>query len=112
MTVKEIEDYVWSMIELARISDIIPIPATIIPPREEAAIYEDYSVIDSIIVFNEWLKSYCDENGCEYAAFNSALSDSRGFLRADLSLDLIDPNREGYRELAKTINEIFNKTGI
>nr|MBN2276807.1 hypothetical protein [candidate division Zixibacteria bacterium] len=113
-SVEEMEDYMMSMLDMARFNSIKPLPATIIPLREDGLEsdeynFGDYAIMDSLALFNNWLKSYCRSNGIEYIDFNLILSDSTGYLRNDLSRGPIEPNDAGYEVMARAVNEALIK---
>jgi lysophospholipase L1-like esterase len=104
-TVREMEDYVACMAELARFHGIVPLPTTVIPPVKGAIELKDYSLLDSLAEFNEWLKKYCRENGFIYMDFNGAVADSGGYLAPELSTGQIGLNDEGYRRITDLTTE-------
>jgi lysophospholipase L1-like esterase len=103
--VKAIEDYVACMVELAAVHGIQPLPATIIPPCRDSVDLDDYSIMDSILVYNNWLKEYCMRSGFDLVDFNQALSDDDGFLRVELAASPIDPNEKGYQLMTDVVIE-------
>lgn len=124
-TLHEIEDYVASMVDLARAHNIEPILTTVIPPRsgapdEIAEELGDYALMDSLTAYGIWLESYCSPggekspDGVKCVDIRSALSDSSGFLRSDVSAGAIDPNDEGYRlmsaVLVSELDQLFADT--
>ncbi len=102
-SVKAIQDYVACMAELAAIHGIKPLPATIIPPCKDSVDLGDYSIMDSIFVFNTWLKEYCIKSGFDLIDFNGALSDDEGYLRVELASSPIDPNEKGYQRMSEVV---------
>ncbi|UCD94508.1 MAG: hypothetical protein JSU69_00195 [Candidatus Zixiibacteriota bacterium] len=105
---KEIEDYVTCMAELAASNGIRPLPATIIPILEDSLVESDYHLLDTLARFNEWLKAYCAEKRFDYIDFNSALADVDGFLRPEYSSAAIDLNERGYDQISQTTREVLS----
>jgi lysophospholipase L1-like esterase len=106
-SVREIEDYVACMAELAAFNGIRPLPATIIPILKDSLIENDYHLLDSLALFNEWLRAYCAKKGYDYIDFNAALADKDGFLRPDYSSAAIDLNEQGYDQISRATREVL-----
>ncbi len=49
-----------------------------------------------ILTLNSWLQQYCPANGCTYLDYYTAMVDSSGMLRRELSNDGLHPNAAGY----------------
>lgn len=107
-SVKEIEDYFACLCELARAHNIVPLPTTVIPPCRDVEIPElgDYSLTDSLALFNNWLKEYCRANNFECLDFNVMVADDNEYLSPDLSTGGIGLNEKGYA----LISEMVTKT--
>lgn len=103
-SIKEIYDYVISMVELASINGIRPLPATMIPPCRDSSDLGEYRIMDSIEVFNNLLKRYCDINACEFMDFNGILADTDGFLNPEYASGAIDLNEKGYELISSEVN--------
>lgn len=101
-TAREMFDYVASMAELARCNGIEPILTTVIPPRAEYEVYEHpkYHVADTAAMYSNWLRDYARINGFHIADWAKVVSDEHGFLRHELSVDLVDLNDSGYAAIA------------
>lgn len=101
-TAREMFDYVASMAELARCNGIEPILTTVIPPRAEYEVYEheNYRVADTAAMYSRWLRDYARTNGYHLADWAGAVADDNGFLRHDLSVDLVDLNDAGYAAIS------------
>jgi len=110
-SVREIQDYVSSMAELAKYHNIAPILTTVIPLRDDATDslknnddYIYYPVMDSLQFYNNWLKNYAKQNNIKIINFNKILSDENGYLIHEYSSGLIDLNDKGYQEIS---HELF-----
>jgi lysophospholipase L1-like esterase len=108
-SVKQIQDYVADMAELAAAHSIVPVLTTVIPPRSDYSVYEheDYAVKDSVILYNEWLVSLAAASGFKLADFYLTVTDDDGFLRDDLSVSRVDLNQRGYELISQVVLEIL-----
>ncbi len=109
VTVKELMDYTASMADLARAHDIAPVIGTIIPPRKGAVEIEDsdYSVDDSLAVFNLWLHQGEAAGKWRLVDFHGLLVNEQGHLRKSLSFSGVDPNEDGYRLMTAAIDSVL-----
>lgn len=100
--VKELQDYVSLMARLARASGIEPLLTTMIPPATDIEIEDndDYSLHDSLKVYNQWIAAYCATNGYTCIDFHGALVNADGYMKAELAANEVEPNEEGYRLLS------------
>ncbi len=105
--VEEIREYAQSMADLARANGIMPIFGTVIPPRRGVVDLGDYKIMDSIAVFNEWLRAGAQAGQWRLVEFNRLLADEQGYLRKDLSKDGIDPNEAGYRVMTTALDSVL-----
>jgi lysophospholipase L1-like esterase len=109
-SISELEDYAAAMAELARSHDITPILTTLIPHRESYHVYEsEYQVIDSIAVYNRWVRDYCNRTAVPLVDCNGLLADPRGYLREELSANAVEPNEKGYAVLTTALREALVK---
>jgi len=108
-SVKEIMDYVLSMAELAEGYGIAPILTTVIIPWKEQENPENYSVMDSVRVFNRWLIESSSTRDWRCVDYCAVLSDSLDCLRHDLSIDAIDPNDKGYLLMADAVRYVLER---
>ena len=108
-TAREMLDYVASMAELARCNGIEPILTTVIPPRAEYEVYEhpEYHVADTAAMYSGWLKDYAAAHGFPVVDWAKAVEDDKGFLRHDLSFDLVDLNDSGYAAISAATNAVL-----
>ncbi|MEW6411004.1 MAG: GDSL-type esterase/lipase family protein [Candidatus Zixiibacteriota bacterium] len=104
-TVKELEDYVSLIAQLSRVNGIEPILTTVIPPAVDVEVegHGDYSVHDSLKVYNDWIRTYCTDNEYALADFYSILADSNGYLSGNLASNAVEPNEEGYGLLSEAV---------
>jgi len=109
VTVREVADYVASMAELSRAHNIVPILTTGIPLQKGADDFGEYIVMDSLAAYNRWLVNHCRETGILYVDFNMILADAEGFLNPELAANMVEPNDEGYRQLAEATREVLRQ---
>ena len=99
-TLEEIEDYLASLAELAKVHGIEPLLTTTIPARERL-IYDSYSVADSLVKYNQWLAAFCREHGYLCIDFHGALANNEGFLPRELSISHIELSSAGYERISQ-----------
>lgn len=106
---REICDYVISMAELAQFNDIVPILTTAFPPRSTFEVDEhpDYSVTDTVATYNRWLTEYARGHDILLADWYSAVVDSTGNLRPDLSVSKVDLNQSGYKAISDAVKSVL-----
>ncbi len=100
---EDIEANYSSMAELARAHHIRVVFASLLPAHNYTPESKESFALrprERILALNAWLKSYCAKNGLVYLDYFSALVDSTGMLRRDLSDDGLHPNPAGYKLMA------------
>ncbi len=113
VTAGELTEYVFSMAELARLHDIIPVILTIIPPVRDSSDLsvieevEGYSLIDSITQFNSVVKQFCAEQGVFLVDACQLLTDTNGYLAPEYSAAAIDPNSSGYARITRAVEQVL-----
>jgi lysophospholipase L1-like esterase len=84
-------------IALARAHSIRPIYASILPASGDAAKTRTPEAVQRM---NTWLRDYCIRENLIYIDYYSAMADSNGMMKADLSDDGLNPNARGYRVMS------------
>ncbi|MEA2030939.1 MAG: GDSL-type esterase/lipase family protein [candidate division Zixibacteria bacterium] len=97
----KLKDVVQMMVQLAQANDIIPIVATMIPSGRPAANIGEFSVVDGINDFNDWVREYTKTNQLAMIDYAAAIQDDNGFLPRDCSVDPVHVNDKGYNIMAK-----------
>jgi lysophospholipase L1-like esterase len=103
MTLEAIENNLASMFEMARMSGIRVVIASVLPVSDNGK-NRDGNPINrttqrppqQIKALNEWIKTYAARNGLTYLDYFSAVVDEKGFLKEELSGDGLHPNDKGY----------------
>ena len=106
-TDEEIEGNLATMSELAHANGIKVVLASLLPtagyhhvaggPAPPQTTTRPLSRIGAI---NDWMKTYAQAHGNVYLDYFSAMADSAGQLRAELSEDDLHPNAKGYAVMA------------
>jgi len=104
-TDEEIEGNLTSMCELARANGIGVVLSSITPVsdahrRPPALPMTTRRPPDRIVRLNKWIQTYAAEHRHIYLDYHSAMTDSSGLLREDLSEDDLHPNAKGYAVMA------------
>ena len=103
MTNEEIEGNLASMSELAHENGIKVILASILPVsayHNPAAPQTTTRPMARILPLNEWMKTYTAAHGYIYLDYFSAMVDTAGLLKEELSADDLHPNAKGYAIMA------------
>jgi len=105
LTDEEIEGYLTSMSELASASGIKVILAGLLPTgeshtRANGIPQTTLRPMDRIRALNDWIRAYASAHGHVYLDYFSAMTDGAGLFKAELSLDDLHPNAQGYAVMA------------
>lgn len=103
-TLDQIEANYASMAELAKAHQIRVVFASVLPIHDYSATKNSIGRPPTKIeALNQWLKGYCTASDCIYLDYYSAMLDTNGMLRADLSDDGLHPNAKGYQMMAPLV---------
>ena len=105
MTNEEIQNNLASMAELAKANNIKVVLASITPvsayhAAPNAPPQTTRRPVDRVQAINAWMKSYAAANKHVYLDYYSAMIDSTGMLKTELSEDDLHPNAAGYKVMA------------
>jgi lysophospholipase L1-like esterase len=107
MTLEAIEDNLTSMAELAQANRIHVVLASVLPVSNYGHDAQGNPVDvrtrrppEKILELNAWIKRYAADKGYVYLDYFSAMVDSQGLLKKDLSDDGLHPNAPGYTVMA------------
>ncbi len=108
-----LKDGMSMMTQLAQANDIVPIVSTIIPSGKPEAHIGSFSVVDTLIAFNDWVRQFAAENDLPLIDFAAAIQDEKGFLPRECSVDPVHVNEKGYRILAEAARPVmYGAVGI
>jgi lysophospholipase L1-like esterase len=101
MTDEEIEGNLQSMAELAKAHGIRVVMASITPTSayhtaERAVPQTTSRPLSRIKAINDWMQKYAAANGQVYLDYFSAMVDSSGVMKSELTADDLHPNAAGY----------------
>lgn len=98
-SLKEIQDYFITLIDLSRQNQIMPMALTMLPILADSAFVpedDDYMIVDSINAYNNWLREYCRDNDVLLTELFEPLVNNEGYFKPALAADAIGPNMVGY----------------
>ena len=95
-TLQNIEDNLTSMSELARANGIRVVIASVLPVCDSLKPQTARRPPQQIIALNQWIKAYTAKNGFGYLDYYSAMVDSSGMFKSELTYDCLHPNDAGY----------------
>jgi len=95
-TLQNIEDNLASMSELAKVNGIRVVIASVMPVCDSLRPQTARRPPQQIVALNQWIKSYSAKNGFVYLDYYSAMVDSAGMLKTELTYDCLHPNDAGY----------------
>lgn len=99
VTLEMIEDNIASMTDIARAHHVRVVLSSVLPVLDYPW-RKGLQPAPKIRALNAWLKSYASHNGAVYLDYYSAVVDSAGGFRADLTRDGVHPNLAGYQVMA------------
>ena len=112
-TLENIEENLASMSELARANGIRVVLAAVMPVCDSLRPQTSRRPPQQIVTLNEWIKNYTAKNGFVYLDYYSAMVDSAGLLKQELTYDCLHPNDAGYAVMAplaeRAIEEALRK---
>jgi lysophospholipase L1-like esterase len=109
-SVSAISSNITMMAELAQAHRIRVILASVLPvsdyskaadPQYERTRFRPPALIRAL---NDWMRSYCANNGFTYLDYYSQMVDKAGLLKADLAEDGLHPNAAGYRVMSPVVS--------
>jgi len=104
-----LQDGLTMMADQAHTYGIVPIVATIIPAGKPEARIGDFSVADSLMLFNEWLRGFAAERGYPLVDFAAAIQDDDGLLPRECSVDPVHLNDKGYLILEEALGPVLDQ---
>jgi len=95
-TLQNIEDNLASMSELAKANCIRVVLASVMPICDSLRPQSARRPPQQIVALNDWIKTYSAKNNFVYVDYYSAMVDSTGMLKPELTYDCLHPNDAGY----------------
>jgi lysophospholipase L1-like esterase len=101
MTDEDIQRNLMSMAELAKVHNIKVVLSSILPTSayhtpDRGVPQTTSRPMSRIRALNDWMKQYAAANGHVYLDYFSAMIDSTGVMKAELTADDLHPNLAGY----------------
>ena len=99
MTLKQIEDNLASMCDIARSNNIRVVLSSVMPvyPAEKRPQFFQDRPPEKIVELNRWIRSYAERNRFVYLDYFSAMVGEDGLLKRDLADDGLHPNAAGHK---------------
>jgi lysophospholipase L1-like esterase len=100
---QDIEANYASIAEVGRLHHIRVVFASLLPANNYTEDGKESFALrprERILALNTWLQDYCAKNGLVYLDYFSAMVDSKGMLRRELSDEGLHPNASGYKLMA------------
>ena len=112
ISLEDIEANYTTLAELAALHHIRLVYSSVLPVHEYTERAGDMFTQrppDKIRALNQWLKEYCEKNGCLYLDYFSAMVDDKGFLKKELADDGLHPNPAGYKVMTPLAEAAIEK---
>jgi lysophospholipase L1-like esterase len=103
MTVEQIEANYASLADLARAHSIRVVFSSVTPVHNYTPRSQNMFLTrppEKILALNQWLRSYCEQNGLIYLDYFSAMVDSHGMMQQNLAADGLHPSDAAYKIMA------------
>ncbi len=110
ISVETIENNLRMIATIAEANKIKPIFASILPVHDynktQNPAYEmtKRRPMDTIRAVNQWLRSFCQQQGYAYVDYFAPMLDPNGYLKQELADDGLHPNAAGYRVMAPAVD--------
>jgi lysophospholipase L1-like esterase len=108
-TLDQIEGNLESMAQLAKANGIKVVIASVMPVSDYIKPQTANHPPEKILALNAWIKDYCVRNGCVYLDYYSAMVDSKGMLKQELTNDGLHPNKAGYEAMAPLAQKAIDR---
>jgi lysophospholipase L1-like esterase len=112
MRLEDIEANLASMSELAHLHGIRVVLSSVTPIHDYTPRAQNFFLQRSpkkILELDRWIKDYCAKNHYVYLDYFSAMVDSKGMLKQDLSDDGLHPNKKGFAVMAPLAEKAIEK---
>jgi lysophospholipase L1-like esterase len=100
MSPSAIADNLVMIGDVAKAHGVQPIFASVLPASGEAAKVRTPEAIQKV---NSWLRDYCIRENFIFVDYYTAMADSQGMMKPELSDDGVNPNSRGYRVMSPLV---------
>jgi lysophospholipase L1-like esterase len=100
MSPSAIADNLVMIGDVAKAHGVQPVFASVLPAGGEAAKTRTPEAIQKV---NTWLRDYCIRESFIYIDYYTAMADSKGMMKPELSDDGVNPNARGYRVMSPLV---------
>jgi lysophospholipase L1-like esterase len=107
-TLDMIEDNLTSMAELANANDIRVVLSSVMPVYDYPW-RRGLQPSEKIVTLNAWIKRYCEKKGFIYLDYFTPMADERHGMKAELTLDGVHANAEGYKVMEPLAQEAIKQ---
>jgi hypothetical protein len=104
-----LKDGLQVMVQTAQAAGIIPIVTTVIPVGKPAARIGDYSAIDSLKAYNDWVRQYAQANSLYLIDYAKAIEGDDGFMPQECTDDAIHLTDKGYDLISNAARPVIKK---
>jgi len=108
VTNETILNNVRSMVELARLHDIIPVICMYLPVGQYPW-RKELNSVPRILSLNSALSLYAKQNDLPVLDYFTPLTDGKNAQRPELTIDGVHPNKAGYELMAKATDAVLSK---
>ena len=98
VTLEQIEDNIASMADIAREHHIAVVLSSVLPVLDYHW-RKGLQPVPKIRALNQWIRAYAASRGAVYLDYYSAMVDSAGGLRVELTADGVHPNLAGFKTM-------------
>lgn len=102
MTVRQVEDNLASMSDIARAHGIHVVLSSVTPvfPSDKRPQFFKERPPEKIVEINKWMRAYCERNKIVYLDYFSAMVGKDGLMKRDLAYDGLHPSDAGHKVMA------------
>jgi lysophospholipase L1-like esterase len=106
MSPSAIADNLVMIGDVAKAHGVLPIFGSVLPAGGEAAKTRTPEAIQKV---NSWLRDYCIRESFVFIDYYSAMADSKGMMKPELSDDGLNPNARGYRVMSPLVLDAIDR---
>lgn len=106
MSPSAIADNLVMIGDVAKAHGVHPIFASVLPASGAAATTRTPQAIQTV---NSWIRDYCIRENFIFIDYYTAMADSNGMMKAELSDDGVNPNARGYRVMSPLVLDAIER---